>query len=463
MLAAPGVRAQSSDEVAELKRELAAKQAQLERQREELARQQAELERQAAELAALAARLEKAVGGPGAESSEAAVQAQAPPQPQPEPDLRDAVGDLNAGAVAAGEFPGSILIPGTRQVSLEVGGFVKTVAIADSDLEGAGPIFLPALIGAGRPDTEGNTSFDASLSRLLLDARAPTPNGSVRGYIEVDLNGANNGSLGIQLRHAYGSWRRGRGTLTAGHTWSTAMDLGVLPEGLTEPTVSGAIFQRQAQLRWSQGISEHFRFDVALEDGTSSDTTISGPWRASTRLPDLIAATGWDWGSAGHLRLTGLLREIRATDESGRSASATAWGVSLGSHIGVGKTDKLAFGVSTGDGGGRYLLGVPPGAAGFLDVDGEIVLQRAAGAFATYRHVWTPKLRSTVAFGEAWVEDASWQAPDAFDSSTLGLVNLMWSPLHYVTFGAEFQYGKRETKDGGSRDNQRVIFGVQIF
>lgn len=390
--------------------------------------------------------------------------AQAPAQTQSDPDMRDPVGDLNAGAVAAGEFPGSILIPGTRQVSLAIGGFFKTVAIADSDLEGTGSIFLPANIGASRPDTAGGTSFDAALSRILLDARAPTPNGSVRGYIEVDLNSANNGSLAFQLRHAYGVWRAGPGALTAGHTWSTGMDLGVLPEGLTEPTISGAIFQRQAQLRWSQGVTDHFKFDVALEDGTSSDATITGPWRATTRLPDFIAATEWSWGSAGHVRVTGMLRQIRITHDSGRSMSEAASGVSLSGHVGVGKRDKLALGANLGKGGGRYLLGLPGGSAGFLDVvDERLELQSAAGAFATYRHVWTARLRSTAAYSRAWVEDASWQAPGDFDSSTFGLVNLLWSPLHYVTLGVEYQYGRRETKDGASRDNQRIMFGVQIF
>jgi len=49
---------------------------------------------------------------------------------------RDSVGDLNSRAVAAGAFPGSFVIPGSRDVSLAIGGLVKTVAIADSNAEG---------------------------------------------------------------------------------------------------------------------------------------------------------------------------------------------------------------------------------------------------------------------------------------------------------------------------------------
>ena len=378
--------------------------------------------------------------------------------------MRDAVGDLNAHAVSEGEFPGSIMIPGTQKVSLAVGGFIKTVAIGDSDIEGTGPIFLPAYIGVARPDTEGSTSLDASLSRVFLDARAPSPNGGVRGYLEVDLNNTNNGSLDFQVRHAYGLWRTDAGTLTVGHTWSTAMDLGVLPEGLTEPTVSGAIFQRQALLRWSQKLTGLLKYDIALEDCTSSDATINGPWRASTRLPDLIGAAEWDWGQEGHIRATGLFRDLRVTNDSGHSESAAAWGISLSGHIKIGENDKLAAGACFGEGAGRYLLGTPSGYSGFIDTSsGELDLLKSTGAFASYRHPWTSRLRSTAAYGMAWVEDASWQAADAFDSTGFGLINLMWSPFKYVTMGVEFQYGERETKDGASRDNSRVIFGVQIF
>lgn len=453
IFASPLANAQSSEEVASLKRELQLRATQLENQRTELERQQEELARQKAELERQATAIEALE-----------MQSKQSSPPGSGQTMRDAVGDLNSAAVAAGEFPGSILIPGTEQVSLAIGGFVKAVGIMDSDIEGTGPIFLPANIGSSRADSEGATSFDASLSRIILDARAPTQDGSVRGYIEVDLNKANNGSPDMQIRHAYGTWRIGSGTLTAGHTWSTAMDLGVLPEGLTEPTLSGAIFQRQAQLRWSQPLTDRFTFDVALEDGTSADATIAAPWRATTRLPDLVAAAEWSWGRSGHVRAAGLLRGLRVADDSGRTETANAWEASLSGHVAVGENGKFAVGANVGEGVGRYLLGVPGGSAGFIDVgDTRLELLQAMGAYATYRHQWTQTMRSTVGYGRAWVEDAAWQSADAFDSSTFVLANLMWSPIQSVTLGLEYQYGERETKDGLSRDNNRVILGVQIF
>lgn len=116
---------------------------------------------------------------------------------------RDAVGDLNAPSVKAGDFPGAIQLPGDDGISLAIGGFVKTAVIVDSHAEKMGADFVPATPGSS--DNNGSFSIDSTLTRLYFDARAPVPDGKVRGYIEYDMNASNNGSLGVKLRHAYGT------------------------------------------------------------------------------------------------------------------------------------------------------------------------------------------------------------------------------------------------------------------
>ena len=39
----------------------------------------------------------------------------------------------------------------------------------------------------------------------------------------------------------------------------------------------------------------------------------------------------------------------------------------------------------------------------------------------------------------------------------------MFSPLPYLTYGVEYQYGARVEQNGTRQDNHRVIFGVQVF
>jgi hypothetical protein len=72
---------------------------------------------------------------------------------------RDAVADLNREAVAAGEFPASIRIPGPWKTSLQIGGFVRVLAISDSDAENIGEALLPAILGTRRDDDDGRFSW----------------------------------------------------------------------------------------------------------------------------------------------------------------------------------------------------------------------------------------------------------------------------------------------------------------
>lgn len=459
-LAVPAFAQHGGNEVAELRRAVEEQRARMARQAEDLKRQQEALEEQTRELETLSARLAELAGEAGG-----TVPQPAKPAGPGGADLqRDAVGDLNATAVAAGDFPGSFRIPGSRDVSLAIGGFVKTVAIADSNLEGTGAIFLPASTGTSRPDEDGNFGFDATLTRVQLDARAPAGSGGlVRGYVETDLNGTNNGSLSSNLRHAYGTWQTRRGTLTFGHTWSTLMDLKILPEGLTEPTVSGAIFQRQAQLRWTQPLSERSRLDFALEDPTSRDLFTDQPGLTRSGLPDLVVGAERDWPDRGHLRVTGVARRLELGEEAG-GGSDTGWGLSTGAHFDLGAADKLALSASYGEGLGRYLLGLPASAGGFVDPgDGRLQLIESWGGFASYRHRWSKSTRSTFALGHARLDLPGGAPADAFSSSTFGMVNLLWSPLPYLTLGTEYQFGEREDVDGSRRENHRLIFGVQVY
>ena len=378
---------------------------------------------------------------------------------------RDTVGDLNARAVEIGEFPGSIKIPGSGDVSLAIGGFVKTVAIFDSNAENMGADLLPATLGTRRPDTEGGFSLDSTLTRLFLDARAPVPRGKVRGYLEADLNNANDGSLGLKMRQAYGAWITDSGILLAGQTWSTFMDLKILPEGLTEPTVSGVIFQRQPIVSWAQSINTQFVYHLAIEDANSNDVFSEEPSLGTTSMPDLVAGLEFSPTDAGHLRLNGIVRKIEI-DIPGESVTddAIGWGLAFTGRVKTLEKDHIAFSGVYGEGLGRYLLGIPSISGGAVDpANSELVLGRNWGSMVSYAHHWTDALRSTAMAGFAQSETFDWQSSDTFDNSKYASVNLMWQIQPFLTLGVEYAYCLRENKDGSDLDNHRVAMGIQIF
>jgi hypothetical protein len=439
----------SADELGELRR-------QLEAQRELIRQQQAMIERLGARLEAL----EKA-------------EAEAPP-PEPEAPAmtamrqrmtreRDAIGDMNAPGVQAGAFEGSIVIPGPARTTLAIGGFIKTLAIHDSDAEAQGAVFLPALLGTSRDDEDGGSSIDATLSRINFDLRAPSPLGDVRGYLEIDANGRNDGDADLRLRHAYGSWANRAGTLTAGQTWSTFMDLRALPEGLSEPAVSGIAFQRQPLGRWSMALAEGAILELAIEDPDSADVFDVDDRPTRSPYPDVIAAIEYGRPGLGHLRLGGIARWLELDGNDAHGSTERGYGLTLGAHLDSVGEDRVIAGGTYGKGLGRYLVGLDPASSGAADPGGDLDLRTALGSYLGYQRRWSDVLRSNLAVGYARAEPRSWQPGDTFDSSRYALANLLWTVVPYLTLGIEYDYGVREDEDGSDRDDHRLMLGVQVF
>ena len=379
------------------------------------------------------------------------------------PLVRDAVGDLNAPAVRAGDFPGAIKLPGLDNISLALGGFIKTAAISDSHAENMGADLLPALLGTSRPDQDGQFSIDSTLTRFFVDGRAPVQNGKVRAYIEYDLNANNNGSTAFKLRHAYGKWYAAEGTLTVGHTWSTMMDMSILPEGLTEPTVSGVIFQRQSQISWVQPVSKSFTYMAALEDPNNADVYSDQPLLGKTSLPDVVLGMRYQPSNVWHLQLGGVLRYIEVNTNN-RDYTETGSGFTLTGGANLSARDRLVFSYVNGEGMGRYLLGIDGTAGSAVNTATNTYdLRENTGGMISYRHQWSDTMRSTAMAGYARAEPLDWQSGDVFKKSTYGSVNLMWRTQRFITMGIELAYGTRENIDGSELNDTRVAFGMQVF
>lgn len=456
-------------------------QRQIEEQQARIAEQQRQLDLQAQQMQALSRALEDLLqrnesSTMGAEANAESTRSQPPVEdlePSPRalasavPVQRDGVGDLNSASVVAGDFPGSFRIAGGREVSLAIGGFVKAVGIADTSAEKAGASFLPAFLGTQATERDGKFAMDASLSRLFIDGRAPMADGSVRAYVEWDFNQANNGSLSPNMRHAYGQWNNGKGTaLTAGHTWSTIMNLNTLPEGLTEPTVSGAFFTRQAQLRWSQSLGSSTILNIALENPNNTDVLDYGTNAniARTRLPDTVVRLDLDGAPTKQLSIGALLRDLRVRTPDNQLTGDLAWGITASGYIVPFEGDKFVLNGVYGKGLGRYLLGIQPNSGSVIDpTTGELLLRTNWGVFSTYRHAWSDSLRSTVMAGYARSEAFDWQPDSTFVGSAYGAANLMWQVSPVITVGVEYAYGLNETKVSDQLDNHRISFGIQFF
>lgn len=366
-----------------------------------------------------------------------------------------------AQVVTGGDFPGSFRLPGT-DLSVKIGGYVKADLIHDFDDIGSEDLFVTSTINTGGNKRQGRTRLHARQSRLNIDARRPSEYGPVRAFIEGDFFGSSgnqnvSNSSDFRLRHAYGEI----GGLIAGQTWSTFMDVSVIPDTLDFEGPNSELFIRQAQFRWTQPLSEDLSLALAVENpegdisGPDGDLNLDG-------YPDGVVRLRWDqdWG---HLQTAFLARELRV-DDGEKGDGEFGYGLTLSGSLKVPQLhpkDLVAFQVNYGDGIGRYITDL--GGAGLdavQDDDGNLDTVEAFGVMVQGQHWWNDRWRSTLAYGYLTAEPSGNAPETALNESHYLATNLIWSPIPSVDIGGEYLWGYLETEEDRSGAANRLQASV---
>jgi hypothetical protein len=364
--------------------------------------------------------------------------------------------ELPPDVVSAGNFPGSIRIPGS-DAAIKFGARIRTAVVLTLDPLGTDDRFLTNSIPVGVPPTSGEskrTNISARASRLNIEFRTPGGVQEVRAFFEGDFAGSSTTNA-FRLRHAYAQYRG----FIVGQTWSTFSDPWVDLEDLDFEGVSSENVIRQPQLRyWWTG--EHAaRLALALETPSVSITGGQGV----NLMPDMIARVYRDLKDGGHLQVAGVIRQIRGQSNAGDVRSQ--WGAG-GSVSGVIKvrvkqlTDRLMYQVNGGTGIARYIndLNSQGGMdAAFDSTTGELKAIPAIGWYVGYEHAWkewkamqTMNLRSTALWSWVTVHNYDFQPDNTYMRTNRFALNLVFSPSTRVDAGIEYIFGSRENKDGQS-------------
>ena len=368
--------------------------------------------------------------------------------------------DVTENVVTAGATKGSFKLPRSN-TSVTLGGYVKLDAVYSNPSAGVdttADLFLQPnaiAVGPGAGDNERNQiKFGARESRMFVKTSTPTSWGDLITYIEGDFYGADgnesvSNSSGLRLRHAYGTL----GHFLGGQTWTNFMYVPALPETLDFGGPVGQIFDRQAQVRWTQpfdasGSIAAGQWSVSLENPESVVTVPGGAnFRADDdRFPDITGQVVFNT-SKGKIALSGILREIRA-DSKTPAVQDQTWGAAFniaGVIPTIGKDD-IRFTLSAGNAIGRYSDGFFPD--GIVGADGQIRLPKQWGWYAAYRHFWIDQLRSNVVLSGASENNPAGSPASTNKSTRSAHANLIWSPVPNTDLGMEYIYGFRETEDG---------------
>ncbi len=354
------------------------------------------------------------------------------------------------------------------QTQFSYGGMIKFDAIFSqhSDSQRTGNVgddfIVPSTIATGDGSNEGALVFDsnAKFSRFWFKTLTDTELGKVKSYLEMDFNAGNDERLTNQssngLRHAYFSWQYSPdSSLLAGQTWSTFFNVAALPEAVDFiGPVSGSIFVRQSQLRYSRKVSSG-QWMFAIENPAVSlgdaGYGMDNNQVDSSAMPDIIARYDSNLNQFQY-SLAIMARQISFND-----------GVNDDSQMGSAVTFSAVKKFSNGDSVklmlshghlGRYIA-LNAYRDGVVDSAGDIELISSQGGFVAYRHLWTEKLRSTIMYAYSQADNPDQATTDLTKSVSNQNLNLMYSPIKKLTFGIEYMQAQREVESGSDGELKR--------
>ena len=372
--------------------------------------------------------------------------------------------DAPADVLRAGDFPGSIRLPGSNMAA-KVGGFVRLGFVDSFEPIGSDDRFIVGSIPVEEGD-EGRqgTTISAKRSRVNLDMRMDSSVGQFRAFIEGDFAG-DGGTENYRLRHAYGQYK----SFLVGQTWTTFEDVDAQPEDVDFEGLSSTIQLRQPQVRWVKLMKNQKTLRVSWED---PQTSVPNAESASI-FPDTIATVQRKrkWG---HTQFGLLLRQLAAVpnaEEVDEKSSAFGWGLSFSGNVTTQRFDKrdhLDFQVNFGKGIGRYIndLGTVGGQDAVFDPEtDDLEALPAYGGFLAYQHWWlSPEsrwlrnLRSTFVLSMVQINNYDFQPDSAYKRTIRNSYNLIWSPINEIDLGIEFIWGQRVNKSDNKGTSAQLQF-----
>jgi DcaP outer membrane protein len=375
--------------------------------------------------------------------------------------------ELPAVSVSAGDFPGSIRVPGTN-TAIKVGGQARMTLVHTLAPLGVDDRFITSSIPVEGSEVAGEAAravYTPIASRINLDVRTPTDVGEIRAFIEWDFANTNDAA---RLRHAFIQAKR----WLIGQTWSTFSDPEADPIGIDFEGLNAISRLRQTQIRFTQPLGTNVNVSVAIENPAPALTGATGV----TLVPDFVTRLRWErpedapgphlLGHSAHVQAAVIVRSLRGelTNDPTQTLSTGGFG---GNVSGVlvpnwAAGDRVKFAANAGKGIGRYItdLGALGGQDAFYDpATATLTALPVFSSYIGYEHLWNPKITSTFTYGLVTVDNLDAQPGDSLRRTDRASVNVMWVPISQLELVLEFLAGRRENKDGSSANSSQIQAG----
>jgi len=326
--------------------------------------------------------------------------------------------------------------------------------------------------------------MDMHQSQVRFRGQRETAGGTLVAYMEGDYWG---GNKHFRLRHMWVDYK----FIHFGQDWSFFGDKEIWPNVFDWDGPPSGVWRREPELKFYFQTESQWIFDIGIAQPgaqiTFNPDFDDAVTAANQSVPDIIGAV-WKKADFGHIRVTGIYRDLKY-DTGGSNDRVAGYG---GTGSGLIKTHKkwdnpIQFQFVAGKGIATYLVsfdGLNYDAA----PDGNGVLEAipTVGGWASYEHFFNERWHVNVVgglsrFSSHHIAEFTIPGPGYGATNTsidlkhwYGLFNIMYTPIPALTFGVEYNRGRKtaryegtiDTGDGiidveeESRLAQRISFGV---
>ena len=320
--------------------------------------------------------------------------------------------------------------------------------------------------------------MDMHQSQVRFRGQSETEHGTYTAYMEGDYWG---GNKHFRLRHMWFEYKFanvGKDWAFVGHLgqdWSFFGDKEIWPNVFDWDGPSSGVWRREPELRFWFENKDNLRFEFgAAQPGAElyfTNDVDPSLQNAEQPLPDFIGAINKKY-SFGHLRLTGIYRNLEYRNSSG-NLSESGYGATFSGYISTNKKsdNPVQFQFVAGSGIATYLVSFSGMNFDALpDGNGKMQTVPTIGGWASYEHWFSKKWHANAVIGFSdfkskeinrfSIPSTGYMANNTTAQVTLQyfLINFMWNPIPSIIIGAEWNIGKKtEIYEGNINTGMQTV------
>lgn len=350
-----------------------------------------------------------------------------------------------------------------------IGGLVKTTVSFDfPNPINSGMYFTPANIPmSGQPGNGGLVQFNAQQSSLFFNFVAmPGTDNSIGAYINFDLCGNNYTPF---LQYAYLTWRG----FIVGYNTTLFLDGAASAPTIDKEGPNATTYTINPLVDYAHTFKNGITLAIGAEIGPESFTTTSQTANVNQRIPDIPAYIQYNFNNNpnAYIRFSGLLRNMQYRDEvKDKNGNITGYGIKTSGILPASDKFIAYFQLGYGKGITSYfedMAGLGLDLAPDPQNAGQLEAVEAWGGYIGLQYNFTKKCYTSATYSHTRnyakkYDDGSTPWSQQYRYGQYLAANVFYNITSQLTWGIEWDWGRRMNMDGYSRHDNRIQTMLQF-